>query len=174
MNWDYIVYKFLEEGLANQGGINFNCPRSPFDVAIIKNNKFLICHGDQIRSYMGIPYYGMVRAESKLRSMIEKIKNIDGLWEEMEKEGVDTNDPKAMLKFALLYAKSFDYMVMGHFHQMGEMETNSGGRIILNSSFAGGDDYSINSLLSASTAAQKFFGVHVEGKSWGYDIELDR
>jgi len=172
VNWDYLVHHMLKTGLSQQKNIEFNIPRSPFLVTEILGNKFLLTHGDQVKGWNGLPFYGMVRSESRFRTILERTKNINELWQLAESEGIE--DKEELFKFALTYAKSFDYLVLGHFHSMAEMETNSGGRIILNSSFAGGDDYSINTLMSANSAAQKFFGVHVEGKSWTYDIQLDR
>jgi hypothetical protein len=91
----------------------------------------------------------------------------------MEDKKIDQEEPAELAKFIYSYVRSFDFLITGHFHTMGEVETTSGGRIILNSSFIGGDDYSINDLISASTPAQKFFGVNHERKTWSYDIELD-
>lgn len=172
VNWDYILYKIMEKTLANQNNITFHVPRSPFQIAMVQNKKFLLTHGDCVRGWAGIPFYGMMRAESKLRSLFDRRKTIDGIWDEIEKK--DPKDDKELIQLAFNYCNSFDYMVMGHFHSLAELETPSGGRIIMNSSFAGGDDYSINSLLVANSAAQKFFGVHPEGKSWTYDIDLTR
>jgi UDP-2,3-diacylglucosamine pyrophosphatase LpxH len=164
----------MKMGLGQQKGISFEIPRSPFMVTEILGNKFLLTHGDQIKGWNGLPYYGMVRSETRFRTILERTKTIEELLREIEKEDISQEDKNGLLQYALTYAKSFDYMVMGHFHSMAELETNSGGKIILNSSFAGGDDYSINTLMSANSAAQKFFGVHAEGKSWTYDIQLDR
>jgi len=174
VNWDYMIYHMMKMGLGQQKGISFEIPRSPFMVTEILGNKFLLTHGDQIKGWNGLPYYGMVRSETRFRTILERTKTIEELLREIEKEDISQEDKNGLLQYALTYAKSFDYMVMGHFHSMAELETNSGGKIILNSSFAGGDDYSINTLMSANSAAQKFFGVHAEGKSWTYDIQLDR
>jgi len=174
VNWDYMIYKYLEAILVEQKGIIFLTPRAPFTVANILGNKFFLTHGDQIRGWNGLPFYGMVRAETRYRTVMENLKNMDDLLGRAKEDGVDLDDHEEVMKYALNYAKSFDYMCMGHFHSMAELETSSGGKIILNSSFAGGDDYSINTLQSANKASQKFFGVHEEGKSWTYDIQLDR
>lgn len=174
VNWDYILYKMLERGLSKQENVHFSIPRSPFEVANVKGNKFLLIHGDQIRGWGGLPFYGMVRSEAKFRSLLTRLKNTDSLWSAVKEAGMEDSDPKELLQFAFEYCKTFDYMILGHFHQMAEIESSAGGRIIMNSCFSGGDDYSINNLQAASTAAQKFFGIHPEGKTWTYDIELDR
>lgn len=174
VNWDYIVYKFLEQSLSNQKQIKFNIPRAPFQVTEILGNKFLLMHGEVVKSWGGIPFYGLVRAENKYRSIFDKSKKIEKLWDEIKENKIDTNDTDALIKYVFNYVKSFQYFIIGHFHQMAEMESLSGGRLIINSSFDGGDDYSINTLVSSGTPAQKFFGIHKEGKSWSYDLELDR
>lgn len=174
VNWDYFIYKYLETGLENVPGIEFVVPRAPFQVAKIMNQKFLLTHGDGIRSWAGIPFYGLVRAESNYRNMLDGKRNFDKMWKTAEESGVDLGDPKKLARFAYDYCNAFNYMVIGHFHTLGDMETNAGGRIIMNSSFFGGDDYSVNTLKKCGFPAQKFFGIHREGRSWSYDIELDR
>lgn len=109
VNWDYILYKFLEKSSSNQKNVEFFVPRSPFQVASVQGNKFLLIHGEQVRGWGGLPFYGMVRAESKFRSLFDKSKSIEGLWEELQKSEVG-DDPKDMLKFAVDYCKSFDFM----------------------------------------------------------------
>lgn len=174
VNWDYILYCILKKGLQNQKGITWSIPRAPFDMATIQGHKFLLIHGDQVKAWSGIPFYGMVRAESKFRALFDRNVDLKNIQRQAIEDGIDEADFETQLKYINEKIKSFDYMILGHFHHMAELETSSGGRIIMNSSFAGGDDYSINTLLTANTAAQKFFGVHPEGKSWSYDIDLDR
>lgn len=174
VNWDFILYHMLQRTLKDQKGIKWSIPRAPFDMATVNGHKFLLIHGDQVKANGGVPFYGMVRAESKYRALFDRNVDIQKIQQEAVEEGIDKADFETQMKFIAERIKSFDYMVMGHFHHMAELETSSGGRIIMNSSFAGGDDYSINTLLTANTAAQKFFGVHPEGKSWTYDIGLDR
>lgn len=174
VNWDFLLYNMLQKTLKNQKGIKWSIPRAPFDVATVQGHKFLLIHGDQVRGWGGLPFYGMARAESKYRALFDRNVDLETIQMEALQEGIDKADFETQMKFISERIRSFDYMCMGHFHHMAELETPSGGRIIMNSSFAGGDDYSINDLLTANTAAQKFFGVHPEGKSWTYDIALDR
>jgi len=174
VNWDYVLYKFMETSLAQYKNIKFTIPRSPFQVMQVMDKKFLLIHGSGIRSYVGIPWYGITRTEAKYRSILDGNKSIDQMWKTMQEQGIDKLGHKEMMQFAFNYTRSFDYFILGHFHQSGEMETSSGGRIIMNSSFIGGDDYSINDLVAASVPSQKFFGINRHGKTWSYDIELER
>lgn len=174
VNWDYFIYKYLESSLSKVPGIEFKIPRAPFQVAEIMDQKFLLTHGDGIKSWAGIPFYGLMRVESNFRSMLDGKRNFDKMWAQAKEAGVNISDGKAMAKFAYNYCNSFNYMVIGHFHTLADVETNAGGRIIMNSSFFGGDNYSVNDLKKCGFPAQKFFGIHKEGRSWSYDIELDR
>jgi hypothetical protein len=173
VNWDYFIYKWIEASLTNYSNIDFSIPRASFQIAESFSNKILLIHGDQARSWNSIPWYGLQRLESKYRSIMDGSKTVKKMWEEMEKRKIDQSSMEAC-EFACQYMKSFDYLVLGHFHTMGEIETPSGGRIIMNSSFIGGDDYSITDLVYNGVPAQKFFGVNHHGKTWSYDIELDR
>jgi len=174
VNWDYLIYKWMEAQLVNQKNIDFVIPKSSFHIAESLGQKFLLTHGSMVRSWNQLPWYGLNRAESKFRNMIDGTKNMQKMWKEAKNRGINFSDPQAMADFAFKYNDSFQYMICGHFHQMGEVETNSGGRIILNSSFIGGDDYSINDLLCSSKPSQKFFGVNKDRKTWSYDIDLER
>jgi len=175
VNWDYLIYRWMEQSLSLYKNIEFSIPRSPFQVMQAMGKKFLLSHGDTARSWNGIPWYGLTRLESQYRSILDGNKAIDKMWEAMKEAGIEEDaDIKQKMEFAFNYVRSFDYMIIGHFHSMGEIDTNSGGKIIMNSSFIGGDDYSINDLVSCSLPCQKFFGVNRHGKTWSYDIELDR
>jgi len=173
VNWDYLIYKWIEGTMKAYKNVEFTIPRAAFQVAESLGNKFLLIHGDQARSWNSIPWYGLQRLESKYRSVLDGSKSIDRMWELIEENKIDPCSREAS-EFACRYMKSFDYMIMGHFHTMGEVETPSGGRIMMNSSFIGGDDYSIGDLVSCSIPAQKFFGINHHGKTWSYDIEIDR
>jgi len=61
-NWDTFVYKVLKAGLANFGKIHFHIEETEFyQVANIYGIKVLLVHGDQIPSYLGMPFYGIDR-----------------------------------------------------------------------------------------------------------------
>jgi len=61
-NWDTFVYKILEQGLKNYEKIHFHIEENEFyQVINIFNIKILLVHGDQIPSYLGIPFYGIDR-----------------------------------------------------------------------------------------------------------------
>lgn len=174
VNFDYMIYQTLKGYLKNQKDIDFVIPKSPFCIAQVMNKKLLLTHGSEVRSWQGIPWYGLTRTEQKYKSLIERTKTENKIINELNNDDFKDMTKEEIIRYTMQYMKTFDYLITGHFHTLGEVETTSGGRIILNSCFAGGDDYSITDLISASTPAQKFFGVNRDGKTWSYDIELDR
>ncbi len=174
VNWDYVCYKFIESALSNNKNIKFTIPKTPFCVAEVFNNKFLLVHGDTVKSWGGLPVYGMVRAESRYQNLIQKTKNPTDLLRKIKESGKDNKNTEEWARIAYNYSKPLDYIIMGHHHQSAEIEANGGSRVIMNSSFVSGDDYTINQLLTSGEASQKFFGVHPEGRSWQYEINLNR
>lgn len=75
-NWDSFVYKILELGLKNFERIKFKIELDNFyQVVNIAGIKVLLVHGDQIQSYLGLPFYGIDR-----RTLRWNI-NIPGGWQ---------------------------------------------------------------------------------------------
>lgn len=68
-NYDYMVYKIVERQLANQPNISFNCPKSFWAIAEVENTKFLVTHGDTVRGWGSIPFYGLQRLYTKMRTL---------------------------------------------------------------------------------------------------------
>lgn len=91
VNWDYVMYKLIELMLKEQSNIKFRIPRAFFDLVDIEGHKFLIYHGDDIQSWMGIPYYGIERDVARWRELMYR-----------------TNE-------------AFDYTILAHFHEKAEI-----------------------------------------------------
>lgn len=70
-NWDHLCYKFLEQSLIEYKNIQFDIPSAWFSQRKILGYDFYMTHGDGIRGSMGIPFYGVTRAESKISAMLE-------------------------------------------------------------------------------------------------------
>jgi len=60
-NWDSIIYMFWKALLQNQENINIHLHEDFYHKVQVENMNFLLVHGDGIRSYMGLPYYGIDR-----------------------------------------------------------------------------------------------------------------
>lgn len=85
-NYDYLIYKVLERTLSNQPNLKFNVPQSFFTIADVEGTRFLLTHGDVVKSWMGMPFYGLSRAYMK--------------WRVLHAD----------------YGYDFQHMVIGHFH----------------------------------------------------------
>lgn len=100
VNWDYICYKFLQARLAGQPRIRFEIPLTWWHLVEIRGWRFLLTHGDQIRSWMGIPYYGIDRADANITTLLQA-------------QGI-----------------SYDYMVIGHHHNAANVDRPQGEKIV--------------------------------------------
>lgn len=64
-NLDYLVYKMVETYLEHMPHIQWNIPQSYFCGFEICGYTFAMTHGDQIKSWAGIPFYGAQRHASR-------------------------------------------------------------------------------------------------------------
>lgn len=138
-NWDRVCYEIIKIALSNYNNIVWNIPKAWYLNPTVQGHSFYLCHGDGIKSSMGIPYYGVERAEAKISGMMEQ---------------------------------QLDYVLMGHFHNPAEIQTNTS-RVLINGNWMAGDMYSLKDLSKNSTPEQKIFGIHKKkGLTWTYNINL--
>jgi len=69
VNYDYIVYQLTSLLLRDNKNIEFNIPKSPHIIVKIYEHNFLFTHGDNIRSWAGIPWYGIHRYANNMREI---------------------------------------------------------------------------------------------------------
>lgn len=91
VNYDYIVYKLVEKALKNYPEFTWQITKSWWQIDTIYGYNFLMFHGDDIRAWQGIPYYGIDRAAKNYRELLE------------------------------LMDLKYDYMEIGHFHTQAEL-----------------------------------------------------
>lgn len=60
-NFDYLIGKMLEQTFANEKRVEVVVPESWFYMFNIYKWKYFIHHGDDVYSWMGLPYYGITR-----------------------------------------------------------------------------------------------------------------
>lgn len=164
INYDYDATQLTSLFCQKQGNIKFNAYKTPKKRVKIGNKTGVIMHGDNIRSYRGLPFYGLVRSAKRLNSMQstmrdleEKSKNYEGDIRE-EIEDVPTGD--------------IDFIAMGHFHQLAMLE-RGWGPIILNGCFPGPSEYSLKKDI-VSRPGQWVMGFHENYISWRYALYLDQ
>ena len=149
-NLDYLVYQIAGFALTKYENIEFYIDESLFKFVDIEGWRFVFSHGDETKSWMNIPFYGLRRDYTAKQSINILVQN----------EGNLTSPVQPV-----------NYKVVGHFHVAGEIPDNFGS-IIMNGSLKGMDEYSFGNGW-VTFPMQKIFGVHKDhGKTWSYDIRL--
>ena len=64
-NWNYVVYHIAETALSKDSSISFNRPKSIQYIFEVEGWRILIEHGDNVRSWMGLPWYGWQRKQGR-------------------------------------------------------------------------------------------------------------
>lgn len=129
-NYEYILYKFIEEVFAETKGVTVHVAEAPSDIAVIGEQKWKIEHGDAYRGGGAFcsPISTVTRDNFKDYGMFMKM-------------GID-----------------FDVSIMGHWHRGGEWFL--GGKcipIFLNPSIIGPNEYSIEKLHETFPASSYIF-----------------
>lgn len=109
VNWDYVCYQMLSALLANQKNVKCTIPKSFWHIHEINHHKFLLIHGDNIKSSLGIPWYGIQKMVANLKELLA------------------SKD------------KHFDYIMLGHFHNYGLLDRVKGELIINGSLIGGNE-----------------------------------
>jgi len=65
-NWDSVIYKFWEQQFVNEDRINFHSTDDFYQIVDIYGKKFFLEHGEVVRCWMGLPYYGVSRRIGEL------------------------------------------------------------------------------------------------------------
>jgi len=106
-NWDYLFLKSTESYLSNYDTVYFEVPKQSYFLKNIAKHNFYGFHGSNVKSYMGIPYYGITRHVTGVRAMYSSLN------------------------------QTIDYFVMGHFHVPSMIELSSAKVIINGSLIGG-------------------------------------
>jgi hypothetical protein len=109
VNWDYVCYQMLSALLAKQKNVKCTIPKSFWHIHEVNNHKFLLIHGDNINSNLGIPWYGIQRMVANLKELLAS------------KE------------------QHFDYIMLGHFHNYGLLDRVKGELVINGSLIGGNE-----------------------------------
>lgn len=145
VNWDYICYQFLSLLLAEEikaGRVKCTFPTSFWTDKEIQGYRWLILHGDNIVSWMGIPWYGIIRATHKLKELQATQNTI------------------------------FHFLALGHFHNLGTLDMMKGemiinGSVIGGNEYALGKMYTTSQACQMFAGVHKKHGL-----TWRYRIDL--
>lgn len=72
-NWDSTLYGFLKDRLRNYSNVIVEDTETSYllyELPAHERGKHLLIHGEQARSWMGIPFYGLIRAGGLLTSLL--------------------------------------------------------------------------------------------------------
>jgi len=69
-NLDFLVYKWIEERMANYQNVEVNVAETWWMVVERMNTRFALIHGDDIRNWMTIPFYGAERSEARMQRLL--------------------------------------------------------------------------------------------------------
>lgn len=92
VNYDHLMGHMIATELRDQTNVSFANHKSFWSVTDVQGHKVLSLHGDNIKSWGGLPAYGIQRAVSNLSALLGSQR------------------------------KSFDTVCLGHFHQTGLLE----------------------------------------------------
>lgn len=137
----YLVLSLMLKKYVAQGKIKFNIPKSYFDIANIMGHKFLYTHGDTTRMVKNLPVLALERDFLQMHKM------------------VSMND------------KSFDYVVMGHYHE--PLDADRMLKFLLNGSMIGPNEFALVYLHRATEPSQLLFGISKKrGLTWRWPVKL--
>lgn len=86
-NFDILIYEMVKQKVANIKKISITYPESTHMIVRIKNHNWWISHGDTMRGWLGLPFYGANREKSSIQSLLN------------------------------IFHEGVDYIAIGHFHQ---------------------------------------------------------
>lgn len=144
VNWDYLMYQALSLMLVNQSNVTCRFPRSPLMTTEIQGKTFLLFHGDEIKSWQGIPWYGVERSIARLRELLQA-------------KGV-----------------IFDYAVLGHMHTWAALERAVGQTIINGSLVGGSEYSIGRLFSTSPPTQALYFMHKEHGKTWELRNDLSK
>jgi len=142
-NWDYLIGKTAQLYCRDLPNVQFQIPNSFSAYVDIGGVGFHISHGDDVKSSLGIPWYGLEKRRHRLMSL----------------ENVRQGTP-------------IRYFCCGHFHRPGTT-TEVNGEMILNGAWPASDAYAFNALAGFTEPSQLIHGVNKKhGITWRLPVKL--
>lgn len=142
VNYDYLFYHLLRLELADQENITFDIPKSFWHLVEVEGHTFLLLHGDNIKSWNGIPWYGIERAMLRLTTLLASQRRF------------------------------FDYACVAHFHNAGALDRVNGELILNGSLPGGNEFSIGALFASTMPRQVIFGVHPEHGKTWSYGIDL--
>jgi len=142
-NWDYLVAEVARLHCREMGNVHFTIPDAWSANLNINGVGFNVSHGDDVRSNLGIPWYGMVRRQKGLIAL-----------------------------GAAAGAQRCRYFCCGH-HHAASILSDVDGELLVNGSWVGTDAFAYNSLSGYREPSQWIHGVNAKhGITWRMNVKL--
>lgn len=142
-NWDYLISEIARLHCADLKNVKFHIPECFSVVTEIAGHQFYIAHGDDIKSWNSIPFYGIERKTRRLVALHNAMTD-----------------------------KKVKYFVFGHFHMLSSM-SDLNGETIINGAWCGTSAYSYESFSGYREPQQLIHGVHPDyGITWRLFVKL--
>lgn len=142
-NWDYLIGEIARLHCRGLNNVYFTIPDAWSANVNINGVGFNVSHGDDCRSSLGIPWYGMVRRQKGLIAL-----------------------------GAAAGGKRCRYFCCGHHHSASTL-SDVDGELLVNGSWLGTDAFAYNSLSGYREPAQWFHGVNPKhGLTWRLNVKL--
>jgi len=141
-NFDYIVYRFLNEQYKNQSNIEFyiaECPLMLYILPEAPKYTHLISHGDEVGRWMSIPFYGIQRD---------------------------------MGRYVQLFNTNIHYWHMGHHHSAAKIDMPYGEQIVNGTFVEGTELSVLKMKTKSRPKQLLYGFNNSRGITWRYDIQL--
>jgi hypothetical protein len=112
-NWDRVCYDIVKTALSNYDNIEWHIPKAWWLNPRIQGHSFYLCHGDGIRSSMGIPYYGVERAEAKIAGMMEQRLDYVLMGHFHSPAEIQTNSSRVMMNGSFMGGDMYSLQDLG-------------------------------------------------------------
>jgi hypothetical protein len=142
-NWDYLVGEVARLHCRDLGNVHVTIPDAWSANVNINSVGFNVSHGDDVRSNLGIPWYGMVRRQKGLIAL-----------------------------GAAAGAERCRYFCVGH-HHAASVLSDVDGELLVNGSWVGTDAFAYNALSGYREPSQWLHGVNPKhGITWRMNCKL--
>lgn len=155
LNFDTIFYEILKLSTQNNTRIEWNITYSWYQIVRILHWGFLLTHGNLIKTWLNIPFYGIKEKGMRWQGSLTRQETV-----------------KFNKEWVRIQREYWDFLIMGHFHTSLNFRWNNW-RCILNGTWLEEDDFATSVLGLDSSTEQTIFGLHeTRGITWIRNINL--
>lgn len=154
-SFDWLTFNFVQEMLSNQKNIECFFPECWYSLVRVYDHLVFTLHGEDIRSWAGIPWYGLSRAIKDISMMLTHVTKRD-------LAALDKGITLTLEEFQDIL-KIPDTVLIGHFHTAIDWD-EIGVNAICNGSLVGATRYTLKRHRRLSRPCQKLLFFHPE---WG-------